>query len=213
MIKDVSKKEENQQTIPSVRDIMSSNQSHEKRYIKDLESLKIVVKNLQNAGYRVVLTQGVWDLIHEGHAKYLEEARKRGDVLIVAVDSDEITRARKGPTRPIVPEGERLRMLTFLRSVTLVYLRDLNLHLKDPAYVHKAIRPDVLVTSQSTKDISEVDRKDMEQYVGKLVTFEPQAATSSTARIRLLMADGAEELSKQVSFAITNFLAKMRDNN
>lgn len=199
--------------IPSVREIMSLNPSHDKRYIRDLESLKTVVKNLQSAGYRVVLTQGVWDLIHEGHAKYLDESKKKGDVLIVAVDSDEITRARKGPNRPVVPEDERLRMLTFLRSVTLVYLREFDLHMKDPAYLHKAIRPDVFVTSQTTKDISEEDRKDMEQYVGKLVVFEPQAATSSTARIRLLMVDGAEELSKQVSFAITNFLAKMRDND
>lgn len=192
---------------------MSQNPSFEKRFIKDLDSLKIVVKNLQNAGYKVVLTQGVWDLIHEGHAKYLDEARKRGDVLIVAVDSDEITRARKGPNRPVVPESERLRMLTFLRSVTLVYLRSLELHMKDPAYLHKALRPDVFVTSQSTKDISDSDRKDMEQYVGKLVIFEPQAATSSTARIRLLMVDGAEELSKQVSSAITGFLDRMRNHD
>ena len=199
-------------SIPSVKDIMSPYPSYEKRYIKDLPSLKQVVKNLQTAGYRVVLTQGVFDLIHEGHAKYLEEARKRGDVLIVAVDSDEITRSRKGPNRPVVPESERLRMLTFLRSVTLVYLRSLELHENDPAYLHKELRPDVFVTSKSTKDITEEDRKEMEEYVGKLVVFEPQAATSSTARIRLLMVDGAEELSKQVSTAISSFLSKMKEN-
>jgi rfaE bifunctional protein nucleotidyltransferase chain/domain len=207
-----SPENQNLPLFPSVRDIMSQNPSYDKRCITDLEALKKVVKNLQNAGYRVVLTQGVYDLIHEGHAKYLEEARKRGDVLIVAVDSDDITKARKGPNRPVVPETERLRMLTFLRSVTLVYLRSKDLHEKDPAYLHKAIRPDIFVTSKTTKDISEEDRKDMEQYVGKLVVLEPQASTSSTARIRFLMADGAEELSKQVSLAISTFIANMKSN-
>lgn len=200
------------QIVPSVREIMSSNYSFEKRYIRDLEPLKTVVRNLQNAGYRVVLTQGVYDLIHEGHAKYLEEARKRGDVLVVAIDSDEITKMRKGPNRPIVPESERLRMLSFLRSVTIVHLRTLEHHKKDPAYLHKALRPDVFVTSKTTRDISEIDRKDMEQYVGKLVVLDPQATTTSTGRIRHLMADGAEELSKRVNSAISTFLSTMKDN-
>ena len=191
--------------VPSVRDILAST-SFDNRYIKDLESLKRVVKSFQNAGYRVVLTQGVFDLLHEGHAKYLEEARKWGDVLIVAVDSDAITRARKGPNRPVVPEEERLRMLTFLRSVTLVYLRDIDLHQEDPAYLHKAIRPDVFVISNTTKDITLDHKKEMEEYVGKLVALEAQAPTTSTSRIRFLMADGAEELSKQVSETVSNFI-------
>ena len=79
--------------------------------------------SLRDLGQTVVLTSGSFDILHEGHSLYLEAAREAGDFLIVGVDSDEKVRARKGPSRPAVPEEERLRMVTHQRGVGLVTLK------------------------------------------------------------------------------------------
>src|SRR3989338_10596105 len=75
-------------TKRSIKDILSPSAPLEERFIPDIEYLKEVVKNLQDFGHKVVLTQGVYDLIHEGHGKYLELAKQQGDILIVGVDTD-----------------------------------------------------------------------------------------------------------------------------
>ncbi|MCK9345190.1 MAG: adenylyltransferase/cytidyltransferase family protein [Candidatus Pacebacteria bacterium] len=194
----------------NIKSILSQSASFEDRFIPDLEHLKVVTKNLQDAGYKVVLTQGVYDLLHEGHGKYLELAKAQGDILIVGVDTDEYTRKRKGDNRPIVPESERLRMLTFLRSVDIVTLRTLPASEKDIDYLHKALRPDVFVMSTTTKDFPQEKRAEIERYVGKVEIFEPQAETSSTARIRHLMIDGASELVKRLNSITQQFIDEMR---
>lgn len=70
--------------------------------------------------HRVVLTNGVFDLLHVGHLRYLQAARALGDLLIVGVNSDASTRALKGPARPIVPEDERAELLAGLACVDAV---------------------------------------------------------------------------------------------
>ena len=72
---------------------------------------------------KVVLTMGTFDILHEGHSRYLEAARGFGDFLIVGVDNDEKVRGGRGPWRPAVPELERLRMVTHQRGVGLVTLK------------------------------------------------------------------------------------------
>ena len=174
-----------------------------------MEQLKIITKSLQDANYKVVLTQGVFDLIHEGHGKYLERAKEQGDILVVGVDTDEYTRKRKGPNRPVVPESERLRMLTFLRSVDIITIRTLDASEKDVDYLHKALRPDVFVMSTTTKDFPLEKQNEIEKYVGKVVIFEPQAETSSTARIRNLMIDGVAGLEAELSKTVQEYLKKI----
>jgi rfaE bifunctional protein nucleotidyltransferase chain/domain len=71
-------------------------------------------------GTRVVLTNGVFDLLHAGHVAYLEQARALGSLLIVGVNSDESTRTIKGPLRPLVPAAERAQLLAALRCVDYV---------------------------------------------------------------------------------------------
>jgi rfaE bifunctional protein nucleotidyltransferase chain/domain len=71
---------------------------------------------------RLVLTNGVFDLLHVGHVEYLEQARALGDLLVVAINSDSSTRALKGPQRPLIPEQDRARMLAALRCVAYVTL-------------------------------------------------------------------------------------------
>jgi len=71
-------------------------------------------------GQRIVFTNGVFDLLHAGHVGYLERARTLGERLVVGVNSDESTRAIKGPLRPILPEADRALLLAALRPIDLV---------------------------------------------------------------------------------------------
>ncbi len=182
----------------NVRDILSPSATFEQRYVPNLEELALLARKFKDVGYRIGIVGGVWDLIHEGHAKYLELAKKECDILIVVVDSDELVRDRKGPSRPVVPETERLRMISFIRSVDIITLRTLQNHREDKEYLNKAVDPDVCVLSTSTGDIPPEQRKVIEQYCGRIVVFPPQAETSSSARIRLLAVDGATPLAQSV---------------
>ena len=73
---------------------------------------------------RLVLTNGVFDLVHIGHVTYLQQARALGDILVVGINSDASTRALKGPERPLVPENERAALLAALRAVDYVTIFD-----------------------------------------------------------------------------------------
>ena len=176
--------------------------------VDDLKSLGKISQTLKDQGLKVVLTQGVFDLVHEGHAKYLELAKSLGDVLIVGLDSDEFTRKRKGPNRPIVPQEERINMLLHLRHVDLVSIRELHHGIGDTI---RAVRPNILVTSSSTGDFTEEMKREYEGICGEIVTFAPQATTSTTARIRNLTIEGAEKLAAEVQRLIQDFLRNIRN--
>ena len=80
--------------------------------------------DLRRAGKTVVFTNGVFDLLHPGHVRYLQHARSLGDALIVGVNSDRSVRANKGPARPITPEAERAEILAALACVDAVAIFD-----------------------------------------------------------------------------------------
>jgi D-glycero-beta-D-manno-heptose 1-phosphate adenylyltransferase len=178
-----------------------------RRYFKSIDNL---VKSLDvhRKGRRIVLTQGVYDLIHEGHAKYLEIAKSHGDLLIVGIDSDKLTKLRKGKNRPIVPQKERIDMLLHLRHVDIVVLRDVKDDIGD---LIRKVKPDVLITSTSTKDFSEKLVKEYSSYCGEIVTLPPQSITSTTARIRDLTIEGAESLAKEINELTIEFIEKIRN--
>src|SRR3989338_7601727 len=96
------------------------------RIVRNYKHIKNFVVHCRGLGLKVVLVQGTWDMVHVGHARYLESAKKYGDILIVGVDDDKKVKHRKGPDRPVVPEEERLEMLTYLRPVDIVFLKRLN---------------------------------------------------------------------------------------
>ncbi len=97
------------------------------------------VVELKAAGKRVVFTNGAFDLLHVGHVRALQDAKSRGDILLIAVNSDLSVRGNKGPKRPIVPETERLEMLAALACTDYLVLFD------DPnvSNLLEAIRPHV----------------------------------------------------------------------
>ena len=195
-----------------VASLLDQNTNKEDRYYTDFSELNDVLTELRAVGKKVVLTQGVYDLLHVGHAQYLEKARSYGDILVVGVDSDALTRKRKGDGRPIVPEDERINILLHLRHVDIVVLRDVDQELE---MLIRTIKPDVYIASESTKDFR-VDEK-LAAHCGIVHTLPPQAVTSTTARVRqvsMLGADElAEELQKQIPEMVRGMLDKLRKTN
>jgi D-glycero-beta-D-manno-heptose 1-phosphate adenylyltransferase len=181
------------------------------RFVPNYEELDALVKEFKRRGLKVVLTQGVYDLLHEGHALYLEAAKSHGDVLIVGVDSDELTKKRKGPNRPIVPQEERIKMLIHLRHVNVVTVREAK---HDIGELIRLVKPDVLVSSTSTSDFKgDLGSGKYEEYCGEIVILPPQATTSTTARIRNLTIEGAETLAREVQKLTEEFLANIRNGS
>ncbi len=153
-----------------------------------------VVKKYRKEGKSIVLTQGVFDLVHIGHARYCQEAKKYGDVLIVGVDSDEKVRHRKGPDRPIVPQEERLEMLTYLRAVDAVVLKELN---AVKLNLIKLVQPDVLVATRDTYTDQQLE--DLKEFCGRVVVLDPMATTSTSAKIRRLQIGAAKKIGETLS--------------
>jgi rfaE bifunctional protein nucleotidyltransferase chain/domain len=186
-----------------VKNLLSGSLRFEDRYIPDRKNLQTVVKTLKDSGYRIVLTQGVYDLFHVGHKRYLELAKSKGDILIIGVDTDELTKLRKGPSRPFDTLMDRLEILTSLRAVDVVTIRDHDEHIYD---LIRTVKPDVLIMSQTTEDFSEKDRLHLLQHCGVIEVLQAQSSTSTTAKLRRMMIDGAEQLGRKITDLINDFL-------
>lgn len=176
------------------------------RFYTDFDELKLVTEHLRSTGHQVVLTQGVFDLIHVGHAQYLSKAKAEGDILIVGVDSDALTRLRKGDGRPVVPQDERIDMLLHLRDVDMVVLRDID---KELEALIQTIKPDVYIASTSTKDF--VVSPELAAHCGSVRTLPPQATTSTSARVQQVSMLGADELAKELAEQIPAVVKHMLD--
>jgi rfaE bifunctional protein nucleotidyltransferase chain/domain len=150
-----------------------------------LEETLRFVADRRGAGERVVFTNGVFDLLHPGHVRYLQQARGLGDVLIVGVNSDRSVRANKGAGRPITPEGERCEILGALSAVDAVVIFDD----ETPRDLIAAIRPDVLVKGADWAEDAIVGRELVESGGGRVVRIAVEQGYSTTAivsRIRSL---------------------------
>ncbi len=130
------------------------------------------------AGRRVVFTNGVFDVVHPGHTRYLSDARALGDGLIVAVNSDRSVRAQhKGRDRPIHPEGERAELLAALTAVAAVVVFDED----TPHEIVTAIQPDVLVKGADWASDAIVGRDVVEARGGRVVRIPLAPGYSTTA--------------------------------
>lgn len=128
----------------------------------------------------VVFTNGCFDLLHPGHVAYLEEARSLGDALVVGVNTDDSVRRLKGPTRPLVPEVDRARVLAGLAAVDAVTLFDED----TPAELIAALRPDVLVKGGDYTPDRIVGRDTVEAEGGRVrvIPFLPGYSTTDLVR-------------------------------
>lgn len=142
-----------------------------------------LAESLRRQHRRVVFTNGVFDLLHPGHVRYLQAARAEGDVLIVAINSDRSVRANKGPDRPITPEWERAEVLAALACVDAVTIFDE----PTPAAIIAAVQPDVLVKGADWPADQIVGRDVVEARGGRVVrvAIAPGWSTSSIlAKVR-----------------------------
>lgn len=133
----------------------------------------------ERAGRRVVFTNGVFDILHPGHVRYLAEARRQGDTLIVALNSDRSVRAIKGPERPVHPEGERAEVITALACVDAAVVFDED----TPWSIINAIQPDVLVKGADWAADQIVGRDIVEARGGVVVRVKVEEGHSTTSII------------------------------
>jgi D-beta-D-heptose 7-phosphate kinase/D-beta-D-heptose 1-phosphate adenosyltransferase len=130
-------------------------------------------------GKRIVFTNGVFDILHPGHTRYLRAARALGDVLIVGVNSDRSARAQgKAPDRPVTPEAERAEILRALASVDAAVVFDED----TPHDIIGAIQPDILVKGADWGENAIVGRDIVEARGGRVVRM-PLAQGYSTTKI------------------------------
>jgi cytidyltransferase-like protein len=188
--------------------IIGSEVAFEDRVINDRDQLKWVVGVLKLEGLKIVYTSGVYDLIHIGHLKYLNKARELGHIVIVGVDSDELTRQRKAdiPPRPIIPFEERLETLAYARTAHIYTMRDVVEH-EDQLIVD--ILPDIALFSRSTHDVPDFEekiQKNVSPYCGKVVFLDAQAKRSTSGIIRSLYIGGAAGLGDAITKTVENYL-------
>jgi len=177
----------------SERGIIGNGSNPEARFIENREQLIEKIEALRTLNQKIVLTSGTFDLLHIGHAKYLEVAKSYGDILVVGVDSDKKVRERKGPDRPVVPESERINMLAHLRSVDIITLKQPN----EPHWdLIKRIKPDTLIITEETYD--DDTKKELENICGQVVCLEPQATTSTSAKIRRLQIGWTKKIEQPI---------------
>lgn len=133
-------------------------------------------RGIQARGGTVVFTNGVFDLLHPGHVRYLQEARALGDALVIAVNSDRSVRAIKGPERPVNPESERAEVLLALACVDAVVVFDQD----TPHEVVSRIAPDVLVKGADWGASDIVGRDVVEARGGRVVRITLAPGFSTT---------------------------------
>ena len=186
------------------KEIFGQESNFNRRYISDFKKLGEIISHCRGLGLKVVLTQGTYDMVHIGHARYFEEAKKYGDVLVIGVDSDEKVRTRKGPERPVVPQEERMEMVAHLRPVDIVVLKEL----KHPHWhLIKTVKPDVLIATKET--YSKKQLKDLKKHCGEVVVLEPMATTSTSAKIRKLQISTAKSLGQALTPKIMSIIEEV----
>ena len=137
-------------------------------------------QELGRQGKRVVFTNGVFDILHPGHVRYLATARSHGDALIVAVNSDRSVRAIKGPTRPVNAEADRAEVVTALACVDAAVVFDED----TPFDIISAIQPDVLVKGADWAHDAIVGRDIVEARGGVVIRVKVEEGHSTTNVIK-----------------------------
>ena len=150
--------------------------------IKTLEELESILRKEKAQGRVVVMANGCFDLLHVGHVRYLEAAREHGDLLVVAINSDDSVRSLKGPGRPMVPQEERLELVAALEAVDYVFL------FEDPTLdkVLLRLKPHVQAKGTDYTEESVPERDTVLSYGGKVVICGDPKDHSSSEMVKRL---------------------------
>jgi len=170
-------------TVPVSRDelltgLMPEIELQADEKVLSLDQLQVRASAWRSARQSIVFTNGCFDLLHIGHITLLEDARREGDRLVVAVNSDDSVRALKGPTRPIVGERERGRILAALAAVDAVVV----FSEATPLRVIEALRPDVIVKGGDYNEDTVVGAKEVRSWGGR-VKIVPIVEGFSTTKL------------------------------
>jgi rfaE bifunctional protein nucleotidyltransferase chain/domain len=150
------------------------------RRVSSHDEAAALVRTVRARAGRAVFTNGVFDILHPGHVRYLQQARALGDALVVAVNSDRSVRRNKGPGRPIVPEHERAEVLLALDPVDAVVIFDED----TPHAIVTRIQPDVLVKGADWGPDNIVGRDVVEARGGRVVRVDLAPGFSTTELLR-----------------------------
>ena len=145
-----------------------------------IEEGAALATGLREQGRRIVFTNGVFDILHPGHLRYLQHARSLGDVLIVGLNADASVRRNKGSERPINPQEERAEILEALACVDAVVVFEED----TPDRIIKAIQPDILVKGADWGENAIVGRDTVEARGGQVVRVPIEQGYSTTEIIR-----------------------------
>jgi D-beta-D-heptose 7-phosphate kinase/D-beta-D-heptose 1-phosphate adenosyltransferase len=154
-----------------------------KEKVKGREELRKIVERVKREGQRVVFTNGCFDLLHIGHIRYLQHAKRCGDVLIVGVNSDTSVRALKGERRPIVPAGIRAEVLASLQCVDYVVVFEE----ETPLEVIKELSPHVLVKGGDYKGRTVVGGEFVEGSGGEVIIAPEVEGWSTNSLIKAIL--------------------------
>ncbi len=157
--------------------------------IKSLENLSDILSGQKQEGKKVVLTNGCFDLLHPGHHHLLNEARREGDILVVAVNSDSSIRRLKGEGRPRIEESDRINMLAGLEAVDYVVLFEED----TPEGLIEELVPDVLVKGGDYRDEVVVGRDLVESKGGRMVFVDRLPGLSTTELLEEADIDAGEQ--------------------
>jgi glycerol-3-phosphate cytidylyltransferase len=147
--------------------------------IKTLSQLIPIAQKLKRQNKKIVTTNGVFDILHYGHVKYLEGAKKLGDVLIVGVNTDRSVKINKGDKRPINDEKSRISVLAALESVDYAFLFDE----KDPREWLSQIKPNTHVKAGDYKLSRIIEKDSVEKNGGKIAIAKMEKGHSTTKLI------------------------------
>ena len=147
--------------------------------ILSIEEMLVERERLRSQGARLVFTNGVFDLLHVGHVRYLAQARALGDALVVAINSDRTVRELKGPDRPIFDQAERAEILAALRHVDYVVVFDD----VSPRSVISQLLPDVLVKGGDYQLDQIHGREEVEAAGGRVISLPFVDGASTTTLI------------------------------
>ena len=150
--------------------------------ISDYSELKRIIDAHRTLGHKIVCTVGSWDMLHIGHLRYLMKAKGQGDVLVVGADSDRGIKIYKNELRPVIPQEERMEMLSYQDCVDYVTLvDDIDDQGKWQYELVKIIEPDLFVTTNYSYSSEQI--KVVGQYSKDVLILPRQAENTSSTEI------------------------------
>ena len=146
--------------------------------ILERTALKDKLEELRKKGKKIAFTNGCFDILHVGHVRYLREAKKTADVLVLALNSDSSVRSIKGEERPLIPEKERAEILAALEFIDFITI----FNELTPLELINYLKPDILIKGGDWPEEKVVGREEIKKWGGR-VAIIPEVEGKSTTNI------------------------------